>query len=57
MVGIYDKVFGEKHGKDLWKLTPEEQRLLHKARTPERERRSKRTKKIVNNNLHYSKNI
>jgi hypothetical protein len=48
---IYDKVFGEKHGKDLWKLTLEEMKMLSDARKPETERRHKLSAKIKANNL------
>ena len=49
-MSIYTKVFGENHGKDLWKLSVEDQKLLTDARSDERTRRSKRTRKIVANN-------
>lgn len=47
---VYSKVFGMNHGKDLWKLTLEEMRMLSVARLPELERRRARTAKIVANN-------
>ena len=47
---ILRKVFGEKHEKDLTKLTLEEIKMLSDARAPERERRRLRTKKIVDRN-------
>jgi len=49
-MNIYDKVFGAGHGKDLWKLTLEEMRMLGDARKEELERRRARTAKIVANN-------
>jgi hypothetical protein len=46
-----EKVFGENHGKDLWKLTLEEMKLLSDARKAETARRHKMSAKIKANNL------
>jgi hypothetical protein len=50
MLNVYEKVFGENHEKNLWELSPEDMKLLSDARKPERERRRKRTQKIVKQN-------
>ena len=48
---IYDKVFDEKHGKNLMQLTLEEMKMLSNARKLETERRHQLSEKIKANNL------